>query len=46
LEAQLLGYPDSEYDDLIDALAHAVQYVQAAGKSVEKPKVVSRRESL
>ena len=46
LEAQLLGYPDSEYDDLIDALAHAVQYVQAAGKSGEKPKVVSRRESL
>ena len=46
LEAQLLGYPDSEYDDLIDALAHAVQYVQATGKSGEKPKVVSRRESL
>jgi predicted phage terminase large subunit-like protein len=46
LEAQLLGYPDSEHDDLIDALAHAVQYVQAAGKSGEKPKVVSRRESL
>jgi predicted phage terminase large subunit-like protein len=46
LEAQLLGYPDSEYDDLIDALAHAVQYVQAASKSGEKPKVVSRRESL
>jgi len=46
LEAQLLGYPDSEYDDLIDALAHAVQYVQATSKSGEKPKVVSRRESL
>jgi predicted phage terminase large subunit-like protein len=46
LEAQLLAYPDSEYDDLIDALAHAVQYAQSAGKSGEKPQVVKRRESL
>jgi len=46
LEAQLLGYPDSEYDDLIDALAHAVRYAQAQGGRAEPPKVVARRESV
>lgn len=46
LEAQLLGYPDSEYDDLIDALAHAVRYVQANLGRVEPPKVIAKRESL
>ncbi len=35
-----------EYDDLIDALAHAVRYAQAQGGRAEPPKVVARRESV
>ncbi len=46
LEAQLLGYPDSEYDDLIDALAHAVRYVQSSASSGAPPRVLARRERL
>ena len=46
LESELLAYPDSEYDDLVDALAQAVSYAQAHGGRAEPPKVVARRESF
>lgn len=46
LEAQLLGYPDVEYDDLIDALAQAVQYAQAHGRGVVGSAIIKGRDSI